>query len=175
MQKLRKMLGDIESSQSAALMRLIETQSKKTLAAWAVSYAKENYLEIYESRCPEDLRLREAVSACEGFLKGLLSNQEIKSILKETRQIAQNQKDDPIAQAAARAVSTACGTLQTPTNAYGFLFYGAAAVSYSKAGLDQRAEKYDQLAEEEFEKALCSLRQAAIPDEAHPAKIKWNC
>lgn len=33
MAKLRKMLGDIESQEYILLMRLIETQSKETLAA----------------------------------------------------------------------------------------------------------------------------------------------
>lgn len=40
MPKMRKMLGDINSQECIALMQLIETQSKDTLAAWAVNYVK---------------------------------------------------------------------------------------------------------------------------------------
>ena len=37
--KLRKMLGDVNSPEVTKLMRLIETQSLKTLANWAIEYA----------------------------------------------------------------------------------------------------------------------------------------
>ena len=35
--KLRKMLGDVNSPYIASLMRLIETQSKATIARWCLS------------------------------------------------------------------------------------------------------------------------------------------
>ena len=65
MPKLRRMLGDIYSPECTALMRLIETQSKETLGKWALGYATENYLPIYEAAFPEDRRLREAAELCE--------------------------------------------------------------------------------------------------------------
>lgn len=40
MPNLRKMLGNVQSEECRSLMRLMETQSKKTLADWAVAYAK---------------------------------------------------------------------------------------------------------------------------------------
>ena len=46
MAALRKMLGDMNSSTAAALMRLIETQSRETLTRWASAYAKEHYLPL---------------------------------------------------------------------------------------------------------------------------------
>lgn len=101
MAKLRKMLGNIESQECILLMRLIETQSKETLAA--------------------------------------------------------------------------CAAVSTPTNALGFLFYGAAAIAYSKEGLTQSAEVYDAAASLELNRAYESLKDAAVPDEQHPAKIKWYC
>lgn len=127
MPKLRKMLGDVNSEECISLMQLIETQSKSTLTAWAVGYVKENYLGLYEAEHPEDHRLRDAVSACEECLTGTKKLSEIKPVLKEAAQSARDAADYPVGQAAARAVSTACGTLQTPTNALGFIFYGAAA------------------------------------------------
>lgn len=175
MPKLRKMLGDSNSQECIELMQLIETQSQKTLAGWAIAYAKSNYLAIYEAECSKDLRLQDIISVCEEYLRGDKKLNEIKPSLREAGQLARDAADNPIAQAAARAISTACATIQTPTNALGFVFYGAAAIAYSEAGLTQKAEAYDELAAVEFRRALDSLQQASIPDEPQPAKIKWNC
>lgn len=175
MSKLRKMLGDINSQECISMMRLIETQNLRTLSVWAIAYAGQNYLEIYQAEYPGDLRLKEAVSACEAYLEGKGEGKEIKAVLKEAGQIARDITDNPTAQAAARAVSTACATIQTPTNALGFLFYGAAAVAYSKEGIAQRTEIYEEVALREWQRALSSLQQCAVPDERQPVKIKWNC
>ncbi len=77
-------------------------------------------------------------------------------------------------QAAARATATACAVIQTPTNALGYLFYGAAAAAYSKAGTED-ASRWDNLARAELEQALEELRAVSVPDEPNPAKINWNC
>lgn len=175
MPKLRKMFGDIHSPECVNLMRLIETQSKTTLAAWAVGYAKKHYLELYEAECPGDLRLRDTIAACEAYFNGIKQQNEIKPLIRQAGQIARDRAEQPTAQAAARAVSTACAAIQTPTNALGFLFYGAAASAYSQAGLRQEAGVYDEFATIEFKNALDDLKQAAVPDEPCPAKINWNC
>lgn len=175
MAKLRKMLGDVRSQECADMMTLIETQSKATLAAWAVDYARRNYLPVYANACPGDGRLENVIHVCWEYLQGTRELAEVKPLLREAAQIAREAGEDPVAQAAARAISTACATVQTPTNALGFLFYGAAAVAYGEAGLNQPAEAYDALASGEFRCALADLRKAAVPDEPNPAKINWNC
>lgn len=175
MAKLRKMLCDINSPECIAMMKLIETQSKATLASWAIGFAKENYLPIYEKQCPEDARLGEAVAACEKHLAGEILLKEIKPIIKEAQLLARDVEGDPVAQAAARAVATACATINTPTNSLGYLFYGAAAVAYDTAGLEKSAEVYDALASAEMKKALADLQEKAVKDEPKPAKIKWGC
>ena len=175
MSKLRKTLGNIHSPECIALMRLIETQHERTLIAWAVEYVKNNYLRIYETERPGDLRLSKVIGACEEYLKGSLNRNEIKPILREAGAIAREVADHPTAQAAARAISTACATINTPTNALGFLFYGAAAAAYAQAGLSQTSEVYDELASAELKKAWNALQRISIPDEPHPVKICWNC
>lgn len=175
MPNLRKMLGNVQSEECRSLMRLMETQSKRTLANWAVAYAKTYYLPVFEAECPEEQRLTETVAACEAYGKGQTSLNEIKPLLREAAQTARALADRPVAQAAARAVSTACATVQTPTNALGYLFYGSAAIAYSQAGLDRTAEEYEELAAAEFQRAYASLQKACIPDEPHPAKLHWNC
>lgn len=175
MAKLRKMLCDINSQECIAMMKLIETQSKTTLASWAVGFAKENYLPIYEKECPGDARLADAVAACEKHLAGELLLKELKPVIKEAQLLARDAEGNPVAQAAARAVATACAVINTPTNALGYLFYGAAAVAYDTAGLEEGAEVYDALASAEMKKAWKDLEEKAVPDEPKPAKIKWNC
>lgn len=175
MAKMRKMLGDVRSRECADMMALIETQSKATLAAWAVDYARRYYLPVYVMACPGDGRLEDVIRACVDYLQGTRKLAEVKPLLREAAQIAREAGEDPVAQAAARAISTACATVQTPTNALGFLFYGAAAVAYGEAGLNEPAEAYDALASKEFRRALADLRDAAVPDEPNPAKINWNC
>lgn len=169
------MLCDINSQECKELMKLIETQSKATLGNWAVGFAKEQYLPIYRKQAPEDKRLEEVVSACEEYLAGTRTLKDLKPLLREGRLIAQEAEKDPVAQAAARAVSTGCAAITTPTNALGFLFYGSAAAAYTSAGLTESAEVYDALAAKELRKALADLRENAVPDEENPVKIQWNC
>ena len=78
-------------------------------------------------------------------------------------------------QAAARAIAVACAVAQTPTNALGFLFYGAAAAAYDQLGLAQKQDSYDQAATQELAEALQSLQECAAEHEENPAKIDWNC
>lgn len=175
MPKLRKMLGDIHSPECIAMMRLIETQSKDTLASWAAAYVKKNILGIYETECPESTQLREIITLTEACVNGEKKLAEIKPALKAAAQVARDLPDQPVAQAAARAIATACATVQTPTNALGFLFYCAAATAYSTAGTKESSEVYDRIAAAEFRRAYESLKQAAVEDEPNPAKIKWGC
>lgn len=175
MKKLRKMLGDANSPECAACMRQMETQSKKTLAAWSMSYARKRYLPIFAACCPEDSRVAEKLQICENAVQGLCTLKEAKAAARDLRQTAQELSEHPLAQAAARAISTACSTIQTPTGALGFLFYGAAAVAYDTAGLSADAAEYDALATEEFRRALKDLQAASVPDEPSPAVLKWNC
>lgn len=171
--KLRKMLGSIDSPECIGLMRLIETQSKETLAKWAIGYAQENYLPVYEKMGERDCFAR-AVDSCKALLAGDVKLTDVKPLLKEAREAAAKETD-PIAQAAARAVATACAVVTTPTNALGYLFYGAAVFAYTAAGLEASAGEYDALASQEMARALDSLHSAAVENEPNPAKIDWNC
>lgn len=175
MAKLRKMLGDIKSAECINLMNLIETQSHETLSKWAIDYAEENYLSIFLKAFPEDISLKSAIAACSEYLGGEKKLSDIKPAIKAAAETARNISDDPTAQAAARAVSTACAVVQTPTNSLGFLFYGAAAYAYNKLGLSDAAEDYDKAAKEELRKAFESLKKVSVQDEENPAKINWNC
>ena len=172
MPKLRKMLGDIHSPECAALMRLIETQSRHTLGTWAVCYAKSHYLPLCGQHVQE--QAKNAVTLCERHLAGEIPLKEVRPVLRELRRLAAGTAC-PVAQAAARAVATACAALQTPTNAFGYLLYGAAAEAYHRAGLLATQDVYDALATRELQRALASLQDAAVPNEPNPVHIDWNC
>lgn len=175
MAKLRKMLGSIEDPSIIAMMGLIETQSKETLIKWSVTYAREHFLGIYEKAYGDDSRLRHIISAVQEYQEGKKTLKEVKPIVKEANLIAKEAEGSPAAQAAARAIATACSTIQSPTGALGFTFYGAAAVVYDQAGLEERQAVYDAMAAKELERILGSLQEAAVPDEENPVKINWNC
>lgn len=174
MPKLRKMLGDIDSPEVTQLMRLIETQSLPTLAAWAIGYAKDNYLAIFEAESPGDGRPRAALNSARAFLNGDISLKEARKAIADATASAREQSL-PAAQAAARAIATACAAIKTPTSALGYLFYGAAAIAYSTAGTQRDPAEYDALATQELQRAYAALQLAAIPDEPEPAKLVWHC
>lgn len=179
MAALRKMLGDMNGSAATALMRLIETQSRETLTRWASAYAKEHYLPLIKEEPGIFHQMEQTLSAVESVLNKEITLKELKPALADARraakQLADSRAADPVSLAAARAVSTACSTAQTPTNAFGFLLYGAAARAYHSAGLSEAAATYDRLAEEELKRALLSLQAAAVSDEPNPVSIRWNC
>lgn len=175
MAKLRKMLGSVDSAESVMLMKLIETQSKETIANWSVTYAQENWLPIYEKCKPEDERLKDAIIAARDYLKGSLKLAEAKKVLKEGQVAAREAAEHPVAQVAARAVATATSTITTPTSSLGMAFYGAAAVAYDSIGLHETTAVYDKVAAAEFKKLYIALNDVAIKEETNPAKINWSC
>lgn len=175
MAKPRKMLGRADSEECLRLMRLLETQSKKTLATWAISFAADRYLGLCMLEIPEDSSLLNAVTACQTYLAGERSLAAVKPCLKAAAETARKLEDKPALQASAKAVATACGTITTPTNALGFVFYGAAATAYTEVGMEADAAVYNALAQREFQQAYDSLKAVAVPEEPNPVKLKWNC
>lgn len=171
---MRKMLGDVHSPVCRALMALIETQNRHTLAAWAIDYARTTYLPIFRDRQDDGGFVATMLAECETYLTGGRKLSEIKPILRELRQWAGSVKD-PIAQAAARAIATACAAIQTPANAFGFLLYGAAATTYDRAGTNAGPDVCEALANDALQRALESLSAIAVAGEPHPVKINWHC
>lgn len=176
MPKLRKMLGAVDSPYIVALMRLIETQSKATIASWCMDYCEAHILPIFEKRCPGDNRPRMAINASRDWFEGRKKLPEVKNIiLKECHAAARELDGDPAAQAAARACGQASACFHTPTHSLGLAFYGAAAIAYDRVGLEESPEVYDQIAAEECAKMEEALRKVAVENEPNPAKLKWYC
>jgi hypothetical protein len=174
--KLRKTLGDVTSPNVLALKDLIDTQSKDTIRKWCLDYAEAKMLSIFEKHCPNDNRPRSAVEAAHDYLDGKVKFPVVKNIiLNECHAAARELDDNPIAQAAARAVGQGSAVVHTLTHSLGLYFYAAAAVAYERVGFDEKAEVYTAIAEEVCLDYTAALRAIAVENELNPAKLKWNC
>lgn len=173
--KLRKMLGAADSPYIVSLMRLIETQSKETLAQWSIGYSETHILSIYEKHYPNDIRPRESLRAARLWLDGEMKLPEAKRYILAAHEAAREAEDNPTAQAAARAIGQASATIHAPTHSLGLAFYGAAALAYHELGLDASAQEYDQFAAQACASMEAALKDMAVPDEKNPAKINWRC
>lgn len=170
MAKLRKTLGSPTEPAVVALMEGMEGKSKEALTTWAMAYVTEKYLPLV-AETPLFSELLEKTKDC---MAGNLPLKDWKALLAETRKTSAAEKE-PVREAAARAIVTACGTWQTPTNALGFCFYGAAAMAYHQAGTAETKETYDMLATKELEQILASLKQVKTAPDEQAAKLQWNC
>lgn len=176
MSKLRKMLGAADAPYIVSLMRLIETQSKATIAVWCMDYCEKYILPVFEKHCPDDKRPHSAIIAARDWFFGKKKLCEVKHIiLNECHAAARELDNNPAAQAAARACGQASACFHTPTHSLGLAFYGAAAIAYDRVGINEKSAVYDQIAAEECAKMEAALRSVAVEDEPNPARIKWNC
>lgn len=170
MAKLRKTLGSPTEPAVVELMESMEGKSKEALTTWAMAYVTEKYLPLV-AEVPLFSELLEKTKDC---MTGNLPLKDWKALLAEARKASAAEKE-PVREAAARAIVTACGTWQTPTNALGFCFYGAAAMAYHQAGTAETKETYDMLATKELEQILASLMQVKTAPNEQAAKLQWNC
>lgn len=170
MAKLRKTLGSPTEPTVISLMESMEGKSKEALTTWAMAYVTEKYLPLV-AEVPLFSELLEKTKDC---MTGNLPLKDWKALLAEARKASAAEKE-PVREAAARAIVTACGTWQTPTNALGFCFYGAAAMAYHQAGTAETKETYDMLATKELEQILASLKQVKTAPDEQAAKLQWNC
>ena len=176
MLKSRKMLGSADAPYIISLMRLIDTQSKATIASWCMDYAEAHILPIFEKHCPGDDRPWQAIAAARDWFEGKKKLPEVRQIiLHECHAAARELDGNPAAQAAAWACGQASACFHTPTHSLGLAFYGAAAIAYDRVGLDATPEVYDRIAAEECAKMEAALRAVAVEDEPNPAKINWGC
>ena len=176
MPKYRKMLSDINTPYVQSLMRIIETQSKITLANWSIGYALEYVLPIYEKTYPDDTRCRNALDAALEWMDGKVKLPYVKDIiLNECHVAAREATDEPAAQAAARTCGQVAATIHSPRHSLGLALYGSLAIAYDKIGLEAKWDAIVDVAADECGKMEAALRAVAIEDEPNPATIKWSC
>ena len=176
MKKHRKMLSDINAPYLQSLMRMIETQSKTTLAHWGIDYAREHMMPIYDKAYPGDERPQNALDAADEWLAGKVKLPYVKNIiLNECHAAAREAEGSPAAQGAARTCGQAAATIHTPTHSLGLALYGALAISYDKLGAGADWDSLAGMAAAECAKMEAALRASAVDNEPNPAKINWNC
>lgn len=175
MPKTRKMLSDWEAPYIQSLMKLIETQSKVTLAAWAVDYSERVILPLWSKHYPDDLRPQNALNAAREWLSGTIKLPQAKAIILECHGAAREAGANPVAQAAARAIGQCASTIHSARHCIGLAFYGALAVAYDRLGTDAPWGQTEQCAAEECGRIEAALRAAVVEEEQNPAKIDWKC
>ena len=169
------MLSNWEADYIQSLMHLIETQSKETLATWAMEYARENLLPLWVAYFPEDHRPRMALEAGHDWVEGIIKLPVAKKIILECHSAARDAEEYPVAQAAARAIAQSASTIHSARHCIGLAFYGALAISYSKLGIDAKWTDLESYAAGECKKMEEALEKISVKDEKNPAKISWKC
>ena len=175
MPKARKMLSDWNAPYIQSLVKLIETQSKSTLANWSVDYAEKVMLPLWSKNYPDDRRPQNALNAAREWLSGAIKLPQAKAKILECHAAARESEGNPVAQAAARAIGQCSSTIHSATHCIGIALYGALTVAYDTLGTDAPWEQLVQCAAEECGRMESYLRSVAIENEPNPAKIKWNC
>jgi hypothetical protein len=157
-------------------MRLIETQSKTTVANWTLDYAEQKILPLFEKHFPDDKRPAHAINAAREWLDGKIKLPYVKSIiLNECHAAARELDGNPVAQAAARAIGQSAGSIHAAPHSLGLYFYAAAAVAYDRLGFDASVAEYETVAEEVCADYTAALRAVAVENEPNPAQCKWHC
>jgi hypothetical protein len=175
MPKPRKMLTDCNAPYIVSLMRLIETQSKVTIANWCVSYAEANLLPIWEKTFPDDGRPRAALRAARDWLEGKIKLPAAKKVILDAHAAAREAEGYPAQQGAARAIGQAASTIHSATHSLGLPLYGSLAIAYDRIGVNSSWEELLRVAEEECWKMDAALRAVAVENEPNPAKVNWKC
>ncbi|MCE5196543.1 MAG: hypothetical protein LLG09_05375 [Negativicutes bacterium] len=175
MPKARKMLSDWQAPSIQLLLTLIGTQSKPTLAHWAVDYAEHFILPLWVKAYPHDLRPQQALQAAKAWLAGTIKLPEAKAAILACHAAARESETNPGAQAAARAIGQCASTIHSARHSIGLALYGALAVAYDKLGTEVQWEQLQLAAAEECGRMLAALQAVAVVDEPHPAKIDWKC
>lgn len=175
MPKARKMLSDWNAPYIQSLMKLIETQSKATLAIWAVDYSERVILPLWCKYYPNDLRPQNALNAAREWLSGAIKLPQAKAVILECHAAASEADGNAVAQAAARAIGQCASTIHSARHCIGLAFYGAIVVAYDRLGTGAPWEQIEQCAAEECGRMLDALRAVAVENEPNPAKIDWKC
>lgn len=175
MSKHRKMLSDWDAPYIQSLVKLIETQSKATLANWCISYCDVHILPKYEGRCSGDARPRNALFAAREWLDTKIKLPQAKAAILDCHAAARELEDDPTAQACARAIGQCASTIHAASHCLGLAYYGALAAAYDKLGVHAPWAELEAFAAGECRRMEEALRAVAVENEPNPAKFTWQC
>lgn len=175
MGKPRKMLSDWDVPYLQPLIRLVETQSKVTLAHWAVDYSEKVMLPIWSEAFPGDSRPQLALEAARQWLDGKIKLPQAKTAILACHAAAREAESFPAAQAAARSVGQSASAIHSARHCVGLPLYGALAVAYDTLGSDAPRNLLEARAAEECARMLEALKAIAVADEPNPGIKNWKC
>lgn len=175
MAKTRKMLSNWKAPYIQSLMRLIETQSKATLAHWAVDYAEQALMPLWSKHQPDDPRPQNALHAAREWLSGESKLPQAKSKILGCHEAAREAEGNAVSQAAARAIGQCASTIHSARHCIGLAFYGALAIAYDHLGTAAPWAQIEQCAAKECARMEAALRAVAVENEPNPAQIDWKC
>ncbi len=175
MPKARKMLTDWNAPYLVPLVKAIETQSKATLAGWAIGYSEQVMLPIWVKHDPSDTRPQDALRAAREWLSGSVKLPEVKTRILACHAAARDAADNPAAQAAARAIGQSASTIHSARHCVGLPLYGALAAAYDALGTKPSPDQLEHYVSDECGRMLSALQSVSVEGEPNPAKINWNC
>jgi hypothetical protein len=174
MAKARKMLSDWKAPYILSLVNLIETQSKLTLAAWAVDYSEQVLLPLWRKHIQGDQRPLEALHAARAWLSGSIKLPQARKPILACHRAAREAEGNPAAQAAARAIAQSASAVHSARHCIGLALYGALAVAYDLLGTGRPWRQIELAAAAECARMEASLRAVAVDNEPNPAAIDWK-
>ena len=171
----RKMLSNWDAPYIQSLIRLIETQSKQTLANWALDYSENLLLPLWSQYYPDDPRPKLALDAARDWLKGTIKLPAAKEAILACHAAARDAAGNAVAQGCARAIGQSASTIHSAKHCAGLAFYGALAMAYEHLGINQPWDKIEKYAAEECGRMEEALRSVSVRDEPNPVNIDWKC
>jgi hypothetical protein len=136
----------------------MQAQHKTTLTRWAVGYAKQFILPMWEKHCPQDHRPKDALDAALSWLAGEIKLPAARAAILACHAAARESSGIPAAQAAARAIAHTASIVHTPKHGPGLALYGALAVAYDQLGIDTDWKTIEPIAAEECLRMTKSLQ-----------------
>ena len=171
----RKMLSDWEAPYIQALVKQIETQSKETLVRWALSYAEQHILPLWDKHYPDDGRPKRAIESARAWMAGQIKLTVAKPVILACHAAAREAEGNPVAQASARTIGQCAATIHTARHCIALALYGALALAYDKLGTKANWNDLEACAAEECGIMLLALLEVSVTDEPNPARINWHC
>lgn len=166
--KTRKMLSDWEAPYIQNFLQAAKGQSKRTLAGFAVAYAQEKLLPVWENAFPRDERPALALQAARNWLDGNGKLPKVKQAILACHSAARQAEQQPAAQAAARAIGQAAAAIHTPRHVISLPLYGALSLAYHALGDKADWASLEARAATECERMRQALREVSAENEPTP-------
>jgi hypothetical protein len=170
------MLNNCSTPHIQSLMQLISTQSKPTVAKWAVDYAERILLPLWNKYSPTDNRPRLSLEAARATIAGTIKwNTGLNTAVQACNKASNDAEDTPAPRAAARAIAQCSSAIHSASHSIGLALYGALAVAYDELGVNAPWQELTARAEEECGNMLSALQAVAVENEPKPCKTGWEC